>query len=405
MSGRRLPEWTRSVRFRLTALYSGVLFALAALVVGALYLSLSHAIADEPVTRDAIARGFIPGRGGRPLPVQITFEVVDVERAVNANTLEQLRKFSFAALGGLFVASLGVGWVVAGRVLRPIERIRRVAEEIQVTDLSRRIALDGPDDELHRLADTFDAMLGRLDHEFEAQQRLIADTSHELRNPLAVIRTNLDVALADPDPQVEELRRTATVVKRTTDRMTRLVEDLLTAARRESPAQHVGDVDLSAVVQEAADEFAAPAEARGLRLERAPASGIGVVGDRDALKRAVANLLDNAVRLAPVGSRVRVATGCLDGWAFASVSDDGPGIAAADQERVFDRFWRADRAAARAEGRTGLGLAIVRQIAEAHGGAVRVSSALGLGSTFVVWLPVDGTRPASPPAEVPLPRA
>jgi signal transduction histidine kinase len=116
-----------------------------------------------------------------------------------------------------------------------------------------------------------------------------------------------------------------------------------------------------------------------------------VTGDRDALKRAVANLLENAVRLAPAGSRIRLATGSEDDRAWIAVADEGPGIAPEDQDRVFDRFWRADKARSRADGGTGLGLAIVRQIAESHGGQVRLQSKPGVGSSFVIWLPVAST--------------
>jgi signal transduction histidine kinase len=288
----------------------------------------------------------------------------------------------------LFFASLVVGWVVAGRVLAPIGRITGVAREIQATDLSRRIRLQGPNDELKQLADTFDAMLARIDAAFTAQQQFLADASHELRNPLAIIRTNADLALTDEDPQVEELRQAVVVVKRASDRMARLVDDLLALARRESPTFAIEQVDLGGAVTEASEEFLAPAEARGIVLDRAIAPGVVVMGDGDALKRAVANLLENAVRLAPTGSRIRLAVGSERGLAWVAVSDEGPGIAAEQQPRVFDRFWRADKARSRADGGTGLGLSIVRQIAQSHGGDVQLQSKLGVGSTFTIWLPV-----------------
>ena len=138
-----------------------------------------------------------------------------------------------------------------------------------------------------------------------------------------------------------------------------------------------------------------PAAARNIVLDRAIAPGVVVTGDRDALKRAVANLLDNAVRLAPAGSRIRLATGSEDDQAWIAVADEGPGIAPEDQPHVFDRFWRADKGRSRADGGTGLGLAIVRHVAEAHGGTVRVDSELGRGSTFTVSLPLAGPAVSS----------
>lgn len=383
-STNRLPEWMRSIRFRYTLLYSGVLFGLAALVVGAIYLILWMSL-HEPMSTSNFR--LFDRFTGQSVQVDIV-TARQFERLVHQQTLDRLRTFSFEALIVLFFASLVVGWVVAGRVLAPIGRITGVAREIQATDLSRRIRLQGPNDELKQLADTFDAMLARIDAAFAAQQQFLADASHELRNPLAIIRTNADLALSDKDPRVDELRQAVVVVKRASDRMARLVDDLLALARREAPTFAIEQVDLGKAVTEASEEFLAVAEAREIVLDRAIAPGVAVMGDGDALKRAVANLLENAVRLAPTGSRIRLAVGSERGLAWVAVSDEGPGIAAEDQPRVFDRFWRADKARSRADGGTGLGLSIVRQIAQSHGGDVQLQSKLGVGSTFTIWLPV-----------------
>jgi signal transduction histidine kinase len=381
----RLPEWARSIRFRYTLLYSAVLFGLAAVVVAAIYLVLMMSLRGEPVSPTYSKR--VCSLDGRCATIDY-FQAREFARLLNSVTLTKLRNYSFGALGVLFVASLGVGWVVAGRVLRPIGRITAVARDIQATDLSRRIELPGPDDELKQLADTFDAMLARLDAAFAAQRQFVADASHELRNPLAIIRTNVDVALADPRADPDDLRHTIVVVRRASDRMARLVDDLLALARRQEPILEHEPVDLGAAIVEASDDFMVPAAAREIVLDRAIAPGVIVIGDRDALKRAVANLLENAVRLAPAGSRIRLATGSEGDRAWIAVADEGPGIAPEDQAHVFDRFWRADKGRARADGGTGLGLAIVRQIAESHGGQVRLQSKPGVGSSFVIWLPV-----------------
>jgi signal transduction histidine kinase len=388
----RLPEWMRSIRFRYTLLYSAVLFGLAAVVLAAIYVVLLMALQATPVSS---SKGVWCPRFGGPCYNLITFR--EAERLVNAEILGKLRFYMFGALGALFVASLGVGWVVAGRVLAPIGRITSVARDIQATDMSRRIELPGPEDELKQLADTFDAMLARLDAAFAAQRQFVADASHELRNPLAIIRTNADVALADPDASPDDLRQAIAVVKRAGDRMTLLVDDLLALARRQEPTLEHEPVDLGAAVAEASDDFVVPAEARGIVLDRAIAPGVVVTGDREALKRVVANLLHNAVRLAPAESRIRLATGSEGNRAWIAVADEGPGISPEDQAHAFDRFWRSDKARSRSDGGTGLGLAIVRQIVESHGGEVRLNSKVGVGSSFVVWLPitppaVDGQR-------------
>ncbi|CAN5811783.1 hypothetical protein BH24ACT3_BH24ACT3_04990 [soil metagenome] len=387
--GDRLPDWMRSIRFRLTALYSVVLFGLAALVVGGLYLGLARALDDQPVSRTYEVRELV-GRTpeGRLVVSQSTLtDLQGLEELANERAVDALGRYSLAALGLLFLASLGVGWVVAGRVLDPIGRITDAARRIQATDLTERIALTGPNDELHRLAGTIDDLLGRIDEAFEGQRRFIHEASHELRNPLAVMRTNLDVALADPEASAAELRQTAGVVARSTERMSRLVDDLLTYARQERPPMEREPVEMAGVLGEAVEEFSAPARTRDLRIVRHAPDEVWCLGDRDALRQAVANLVGNAVRLAPPGSAVRLTAGRKGPWVWAAVADEGPGIPADQKERVFERFWRADSAAARQEGRSGLGLTIVRRIAEAHGGQVRLVSEEGAGSTFALWLP------------------
>jgi signal transduction histidine kinase len=230
-------------------------------------------------------------------------------------------------------------------------------------------------------------MLGRLEGAFEGQRRFIHEASHELRNPLAVIRTNLEVVAADPEADVADYRTTIGVVEKSVARMSRLVDDLLIYADRGSPTREQAPVDVSSVVHDAAAEFLLPADSRGVRLLASARPGLWVVGDRDALRRALANLLANAVRLAPSGTEIRVAADREDDWVWMAVEDEGPGISAEERDLVFQRFWRGDDTMARREGRSGLGLTIVRQIAEGHRGAVRLLPSPTGGSTFVVWLP------------------
>jgi signal transduction histidine kinase len=396
---RRLP-FARSIRFRLTVLYSVLLFALAGAALGVTYFAVARTTDPRPITSQ-------PAKlyQGRQFVRQIDVaDVAQVEAAVNYNTLQNLRDYSLIALGGLFIASLGIGWVLSGRALRPVGAITRTAREIQATDLSRRIDLTGPRDELGDLADTIDSMLDRLDHAFQAQRQLIDDASHELRSPLAIIRTNVDASLTDPAATPAERERAVAVVDRATERMSRLVEDLLATARRDSDALADTDVDLAAVAHEAGDEF----NPRPFRYDLS--EGLHLIGDPDALRRAVGNLLSNAVRLAPPDSTITIAAGRVDSWLWLAVADNGPGIAADDLPRVFDRFWRgaamspvspaAPSGPQRRERRTGLGLAIVRQIVESHGGHVAAFSELGRGSTFLLWLPAPDAADSVPPPTV-----
>ena len=387
----RAPDWAKTVRFRLTVAYSSLLFLLAALVVGAIYLGVAARVRSQPVAETFGAFKGITTPSGRFLPLE-QIQVADVraiEAAANARTLETLRDYSFLTLAGLFLASLAIGWWLSGRALRPVARITRTAQEITASDLSRRIRLAGPQDELRGLADTLDGMLDRLDAAFAAQRQLVDDASHELRNPLAVIRANVEAVLARDDASPEDRARAVDVVERATARMTRLVDDLLATSRRAGPEFREADVDLAAVAAEAAEEAALVAAGRRVSVRPVLASGVVVNGDRDALRRAIGNLLDNAVRHSPDGDEVLLAAGRLGDWAWVAVRDTGPGIAVTDQRRVFDRFYRVGRRGGH-DGHAGLGLAIVRQIAESHGGAVVVHSTLGAGATFVLWVPVTG---------------
>jgi len=386
----RLPDFMRSARFRMTVLYSTVLFVLAALLVGTLYFALLMSL-DDSMVRPARVSGYADLNHDGVLDgseVQLVTDFQELVRLVNTQTLENLKSYSFAALGVLFVISLGVGWVVSGRTLAPIGRITDVANHIQATDLSQRIELEGPSDELKRLADTFDRMLARLEDAFAMQRRFVADASHELRNPLAIIKTNLDVALADPDASKEELERAGSVARRATERMALLVDDLFALARLDSRTPVGEDLSLTALVAEVGEELEALAVKHRLRLRADFAAQVTIEGDEEGLKRAVANLVDNAIRYAPEDSEIVLAAGAEASWAWISVTDQGPGIPAEQQERVFDRFWRADVSRSRDRGGTGLGLAIVRQIALAHRGSVQLLSEPGHGSTFIVWLPV-----------------
>ena len=389
----RLPQAFRSIRARLAITYTAVLFGVAFVLVAGLNVALGALLADQRETSTTIISGEILGQLGLPGQIRIDEAVVGAEAIIRQQTIENLFVLSILALLALAPVSLAVGWFVAGRVIRPVERITAVAREISATDLSRRIDLAGPDDELRRLADTFDEMLARLERNARAQRVFVEDASHELRNPLAVLRTTVEVALADPDDR-EGLRAAAEVTQRASDRMTRTVDDLLAFVRHETRHPDVAPVELGVLVTESCAEYRAVAEQRGLVLVSAAPPGLIVEAEPDALKRALANLLANAVRFAPTGSPVHVGAGRIPGWLWFGVRDFGPGIEPDDQPLVFRRAWR-DGHPVRPGNGEGIGLALVRQIAEAHGGTVSISSVPRAGSCFVVWLP---TRAEAGPA-------
>ena len=239
------------LRIRLAFLYSILLFGLASLGVGVIYLSLSVSLSDEPMSRDVafqILGDELSELSDATNEDEDSFnqmernqtQLVGFEQAVNQRALDQLRSYSGWSLLALFTTSMLIGWYVSGLVLRPIGKITAVARDIQATDLSRRIELGGPADELRDLGDTFDQMLDRLDQAFEGQRQFIQETSHELRNPLAVIRANLDVVLGDPKATLEEFQFSGEVASRAAIRMSALVDDLLLLAHHERRNTHRG---------------------------------------------------------------------------------------------------------------------------------------------------------------------
>ncbi|AOX67713.1 two-component sensor histidine kinase [Curtobacterium sp. BH-2-1-1] len=398
----------RTVRMRLTLTYSAVLFGISALALTAVYVALSKTVSAEPLNPVTVKKFYTAADGTIVYKPGEQFQVADlasVQRAVNYASLQTLQQASIVAIAVMFVLSLGIGWWVAGRALRPIGAITRATQEITATDLTRRIDASGPRDELRTLADTVDGMLDRLDRAFRAERMLVEDVSHELRNPVAVVQSNVEAVLASDDVTPAERRAASEVVLQSTRRMTRLLEDLLATARTRSEAFTDRDVDLAALGRSVAAEYRVLAAQRDLTVTERMHGGPVVFADPDALARAVGNLLSNAVRLAPVGSDVTAAVGSVRGWAWVAVADEGPGIPEDERARVFDRFHRGDPD--RAGHGSGLGLAIARQIVESHEGRIRLEPHAAGGSAFVLWLPeraVEGApeRTAEPPSGSPL---
>ena len=235
------------------------------------------------------------------------------------------------------VVSLGLGWVLAGRMLRPLNDITATARRLSETNLHERIALSGPKDELKELADTFDAMLERLESAFESQRRFVADASHELRTPLSIIRAEVDVALAAPNVSLGELRTMGETVHESTIRSERLLDSLLALARSDAAAPGTDDCDLADLADIAVERIARDADALGLGLtldlEEAP-----VTADRVLLERLVGNLVDNAVRHNEPNGWLSVTTRRGASGAQLIVENGGAHIAPADVAKLTQRF-------------------------------------------------------------------
>jgi heavy metal sensor kinase len=280
-----------------------------------------------------------------------------------------------------------VGWWMAGKALRPVERMAAQAEEIGIDRLDERIPVPPADDELRRLAVTLNAMLGRLERGVEEKHRLIADASHELRTPLTVMRTELDVALRD-DALPAGDREILESLREEVDRLSRTADNLLTLAQVDEGRLELltRPVRLDDAIDAATRPLRPLADAKRLRLE-VDADGQEARADPQRLHQVLTNFIDNAIKHAPPGSEVRVTAWSGGDEVGFTVADEGPGIPEDARQHVFDRFFRVDRARGRESGGGGLGLAICREVARAHGGRVWVDSVEGRGSAFSMALP------------------
>jgi signal transduction histidine kinase len=380
-----------TVRLRLAALYT-----LAFLVGGALLLSSSYTLvrhsllSDSRQARQAVIRRL--GAGASDSDDRARDDIIDqTRRELRAETLDRLEDGYILALAASAALSAALGWLLAGRALRPLSDITATARRVSQENLHERIALSGPDDELKELADTFDTMLARLDDAFASQRSFVANASHELRTPLSVIRTEVDVALQNGAPTAERLIAMADVVRGATQRSERLIEALLTLARSDRGDLERTGLDLAVLCRVALDEVAGDVVARDLRLE-ADLGPARTTGDRALLERLLANLLQNAVRHNVDGGWISISSEAQDGRAIVVVANGGAAIAPGDALGLTTPFRRLGGERTRGAGGAGLGLSIVDSVARAHGGAVRLV-APGEGLVATVELPaLDGRR-------------
>ena len=309
------------------------------------------------------------------------------DRAEIDEPLAELRRLLVIALPVMLAATAAGGYLLAARALAPVDEIAGLAGRIDATALHERLDLDLPDDELGRLARTFDAMLLRIEDAFERQRRFTADAAHEFRTPLAMMRSEIDLALHRPRT-AEEYRTALQSLEGDLGRLTTLVTRLLTLARAD--AGHVvaqrSHVDLAAVVGVILDHYRQPAARANITLVDERAAAVAMA-DEDLLIQALVNLIDNALVHTPDGGRIAVGCTREPGRVRLWVQDTGRGIPADQQPHVFDRFHRVDTGRARQHGGVGLGLAIVRAIAEGHGGTVELTSEVGRGTRIALVIP------------------
>jgi signal transduction histidine kinase len=312
--------------------------------------------------------------------------------AQRATTLAHLLTYSLLTLAGAILLAAAAGWVAAGRILRPVHQLTAAARAASEQNLSQRIALQGPRDELRELADTFDTMLERLDRAFASQRQFIANASHELRTPLTVMRTAMDVVLAKPEPTRGELASMAAEVRQAVDHAERLIEALLVLARNDQARALTDPLDLAVVAEDALEGRTASGITTTTTLSQAP-----VTGDRVLLERLVANLLDNAECYNIPGGTVGISTATDNGASVVRVVNTGQVVPPGQVDRLFLPFTRLDDRT-RHDG-FGLGLALVSSIAAVHGGAVHTTALPAGGLDISVRLPRrDNAVTPAPPA-------
>jgi signal transduction histidine kinase len=397
--------WRSTIRVRLTLLYAGAFFLAGAALVALMYFFLGQALDRQQTARVGITEHLPQPTSTEPGSQQLAHEAQDKLRAQfqrdRDDTLNTMLIASLISLAGVGVIAGGFGWLLAGRALHPLQQITTTARRVADRSLHERIALDGPADEIKDLADTFDAMLERLDRSFDNQRRFVANASHELRTPLTLNRTLIEVSLDDPQAH-PSLRQVGATLLAINQRHERLIDGLLTLASSEQAITDPTLVDLADIARHIVTESQRAASNAGvdLRTQLGPAP---VTGDPVLLERLIQNLIDNAIRYnLPEHGTITVTTDMVDANARLTVENTGPPVPAYAVPSLFEPFRRlpaterlADSADASTSRGAGLGLSIVKAVAHAHGGHIHATPRENGG------LAVQLRIPAAPQQSIP----
>lgn len=398
----------RTLRMRLTALYGGLFLACGAALLAITYVLVAHATVTPKSERTVVGRavGARLPHGQHSFPKTLHsgagYQVLaTVARGQRISDLHQLVIWSGITLAIMAIIAAGLGWIVAGRVLRPLRTITTTAREISAENLHRRLALDGPDDELKDLGDTFDALLTRLEGSFDAQRAFVANASHELRTPLALSRAMLQFALADPELTLDSLKATCADVLEAGTEHQQLLEALLMLARSQQAIQHPETFDLAPIIDDVitANRLHATAEIVSIHTVLSPAP---VAGDPRLVHRLVSNLVENALRYNHADGEVHVNLDTSARHATLTIANTGPIVPPDQIQRLLQPFRRlATDRAADADGH-GLGLSIVAAIATAHDAALDIQPRPDGGLHITIKFPAVSTNHENaPPAHQP----
>ena len=387
--------WPRRMRTRLAVFYA-LLFLVAGVVLLALSYTLPASVLLPPASpptkaltpQDQALLGLC-----KPLPTSAALlakcnhliDIVGGGAKSRGDTLAALRKASAIGLVVVTIAAAGLGWLVAGRALRPVRSLTEAARRASELRLGQRIALTGPDDELKELADTFDLMLERIDAAFTSQKRFVANAAHELRTPLTAMRTAIEVTLSKPTRTPEQLEAMAARVKRSVERAEATVEALLTLATSELGPAAQEPIDLATVAEDALDATHTAIDQRHIKVEAALESA-RARGDRVLLERMIANLVENGVRHNNPGGWIGIRTTQQDDSALFEIANTGADVPAEQIPSLFEPFARAKQRLNHSDG-VGLGLSIASAIARAHNATITARPRLGGGLEISVTIP------------------
>lgn len=327
-------------------------------------------------------------RGGRKLALQCGFMLSRLHER-----LGRLRIYLAISLVAALVMAVSGGWFLAGRTLAPMLHIGQMLQEIRSSSLARRLPARPVKDELARLTMAINSMLDELEEAFHRTKSFTADVAHELRTPLSTLRCEMEVALTR-ERNADEYQTVVESALTHTKKLSKVIDNLLFLAQTDSSASPPDDaeVDLPPLLEELAESYGLIAEGKGVDLSVDIAPSIVLHGNREWLKIMFANLLDNAVKCTQAGGCVSLKAASLGDHIQVQVADTGVGIPQQEQQRIFDRFYRADKSRSRDTGGAGLGLSIAQRIAQLHQGQIIVRSRLGEGSTFEVLLPMQNRR-------------
>jgi signal transduction histidine kinase len=384
-----LRPWRSSIRARIVIACAGLFLVPSAILIGVAYTQIGHILVISSPSRGEIVshRGNVTYFNDANNP--------QIFGTIDASKRSGFLELTLAGLGLGTLLAAGLGWAVSRRVLRPLTAVTTAAQAASQENLGQRLALAGPPDELKELADTFDAMLARLEAAFASQRRFVANASHELRTPLTEMRTLIDVTTAKPAASAAQLEPALAAIGAAVDKSAELIEALLTLARSDRGPGPTELVDLPTAVEDAIDSIGPAAKARQIQIGTA-LQDAQVTGDRILLERLVSNLLDNAVKHNVTGGWVRASTKTGTGIAEIIVSNGGEHIPADQVPGLFEPFRRLSGRTGNQPG-TGLGLSIVASVANAHGGHAQAHARPDGGLDVQITLPAttNGDRPAA----------